>query len=170
MSRISQIIEALEAERADAEKRLAWIEQQIAEFRKHNTNHASDVTPTPVSATTSSARGGKARSATRTRTTHTASKPATKRAARKPVSKPAVTRAATATAVQATPSRSAGSERIHRGDVTARIVTYLNANPGSTAGDVAKALGLKPNSTSTRLSQMAKGGEVKKAKRGYAVN
>lgn len=33
MSRIRPIIETLDAERADAQKRLAWIEQQIDEFR-----------------------------------------------------------------------------------------------------------------------------------------
>ena len=54
-----------------------------------------------------------------------------------------------------------------QGDTTAKIVDYLGKHPGSTAGDVAKALNLKRNSTSTRLAQMAKRGELKKAARGY---
>lgn len=53
------------------------------------------------------------------------------------------------------------------GDTTAKIVDYLRKHPDSTAGDVAKALNLKRNSTSTRLTQMAKSGELKKAERGY---
>lgn len=51
-----------------------------------------------------------------------------------------------------------------------RLIEYLKANPGSTAGDVAKALGLKRNSTSTRLAQLAKAGEITKAKRGYSAS
>jgi hypothetical protein len=41
------------------------------------------------------------------------------------------------------------------------------SNPGATAGDVAKALGLNRNSVATRLAQLAKSGELAKAKRGY---
>jgi hypothetical protein len=33
MSRMQQVIEALEAERADVQERLAWLEKQLAEFR-----------------------------------------------------------------------------------------------------------------------------------------
>jgi predicted ArsR family transcriptional regulator len=54
-----------------------------------------------------------------------------------------------------------------RGETRARIVEYVNANPGSTAGDVAQALGLNRQSTSTRLTQLAKAGEIAKANRGY---
>jgi phage shock protein A len=57
--------------------------------------------------------------------------------------------------------------RSRHGDTKAKIVDYLSKHPGSTAGDVAKALNLKRNSTSTRLAQMAKSGELKKAARGY---
>jgi winged helix-turn-helix DNA-binding protein len=56
-----------------------------------------------------------------------------------------------------------------RGQTGQRIIEYVKANPGSTAGDVAKALGLKRNSTSTRLAQLAKVGELTKVKRGYAA-
>ena len=56
-----------------------------------------------------------------------------------------------------------------RGQTGQRIIEYLKAHPGSTAGDVSKALGLKRNSTSTRLAQLAKAGEITKAKRGYST-
>jgi len=49
----------------------------------------------------------------------------------------------------------------------AAIVDYLKEHPGSTAGNVAKGLNLQRNSVSTRLTQMAKAGEIKKATRGY---
>jgi predicted ArsR family transcriptional regulator len=42
------------------------------------------------------------------------------------------------------------------------------SNPGSTAGDVAKALGLNRNSVAARLAELAKSGELAKAKRGFA--
>jgi predicted ArsR family transcriptional regulator len=56
-----------------------------------------------------------------------------------------------------------------RGDVKARVIEYVTANPGSTAGDVAGALGLKRNSVATRLAQLAKSGVLVKAQRGYAA-
>jgi phage shock protein A len=57
--------------------------------------------------------------------------------------------------------------RSRHGDTKAKIVNFVGKHPGSTAGDVAKALNLKRASTSTRLAQMAKSGELKKAARGY---
>jgi predicted ArsR family transcriptional regulator len=57
--------------------------------------------------------------------------------------------------------------RSRRSDTTAQITAYLGAHPGSTAGDIAKGLNLKRNSISTRLTQMAKAGDIKKADRGY---
>jgi hypothetical protein len=45
----------------------------------------------------------------------------------------------------------------------------VTSNPGSTAGDVARALGLNRNSVATRLAQLAKSGELAKAERGYAA-
>jgi ElaB/YqjD/DUF883 family membrane-anchored ribosome-binding protein len=56
-----------------------------------------------------------------------------------------------------------------RASVRAAVIDYVRANPGSTAGDVAKALGLNRNSLGTRLTQLAKTGELVKAKRGYSV-
>jgi len=53
--------------------------------------------------------------------------------------------------------------------VRSAVIDYVRANPGSTAGDVAKALGLNRNSLGTRLTQLAKTGELVKAKRGYSV-
>jgi DNA-binding IclR family transcriptional regulator len=50
-----------------------------------------------------------------------------------------------------------------------QLIEYLRAHPGSTAGDVASALGLKRTSVSTRLAQLAKAGELTKAERGYAA-
>ena len=55
------------------------------------------------------------------------------------------------------------------GDVRARVVEYVAANPGSTASDVAKALGLNRNSVATRLTQLSKRGELVKAARGYSA-
>jgi DNA invertase Pin-like site-specific DNA recombinase len=55
------------------------------------------------------------------------------------------------------------------GDVRARVVEYVAANPGSTASDVAKALGLNRNSVATRLTQLSKRGELVKAQRGYSA-
>lgn len=50
------------------------------------------------------------------------------------------------------------------------IITFLAGNPGSSASAVADAVGLKRNSTSTRLSQLAKDGViVKSAGRGYEL-
>ena len=51
----------------------------------------------------------------------------------------------------------------------APVALLLAQHPGSTAGDVAKALNLNPGSASTRLTQLAKAGEIKKASRGYTT-
>jgi uncharacterized membrane protein len=54
-------------------------------------------------------------------------------------------------------------------DVKAKIIAFLAEHPGSTAGDVAKGLNLNRGSTSTRLTQLAKAGEIRKASRGYTT-
>ena len=59
--------------------------------------------------------------------------------------------------------------RSSRGDTRARVIEFVASNPGSTAGDVARALGLNRNSVATRLAQLAKSGELAKAERGYAA-
>jgi predicted transcriptional regulator len=54
-----------------------------------------------------------------------------------------------------------------QGDTKASIIDFLAQHPGSTAGDLAKCLNLNPGNVSTRLTQLAKAGEIKKASRGY---
>jgi hypothetical protein len=56
-----------------------------------------------------------------------------------------------------------------RGRTRDPLIDHLRANPGSTAGDVARALGLRRTSVATRLAQLAKSGELTKAARGYAA-
>jgi hypothetical protein len=65
--------------------------------------------------------------------------------------------------------RTRGGGRPRRGRTRAQLVDHLRANPGSTAGDVAKALGLKRTSVATRLPQLVKSGDLVKAARGYSV-
>ena len=65
-------------------------------------------------------------------------------------------------------SRRATARR-RKGDITERIIDYLKDHPQSTAGDVAKGLNANRNTIATRLSRMAKEGEVTKAARGYAA-
>jgi hypothetical protein len=55
------------------------------------------------------------------------------------------------------------------GDVRVRVVDYVAANPGSTASDVATALGLNRNSVATRLTQLSRRGDLVKAPRGYSA-
>jgi hypothetical protein len=119
LSRIQQVIDTLEAERAEVQKHLAWIEEQIKEFHTHN--------------------GGSA--------------PA--RSMRRATARRASNRRATA--------------RGRQGDTKASIIDFLAQHPGSTAGDLAKGLNLNPGSVSTRLTQLAKSGEIKKASRGYST-
>ena len=56
-----------------------------------------------------------------------------------------------------------------RGQSREKLIVYVSAHPGSTASDVAKALGLKRNSVSTQLTQLAKAGTITKAARGYSA-
>ncbi len=122
MSRMRQVIDALEAERADLQERLAWLESQINEFRERHGDQRS---------------------------------PAPQRSVRRATARRASTRRATA--------------RQRKGDLHGRIIDYLKDHPQSTAGDVAKGLNANRNTIATRLSQMAKEGEVAKAARGYAA-
>ena len=115
MSRIQQVIETLEAERADIQKHLAWLEQQINEFHAHDGDSAA-------AAPARSVRRAAARRASKRRAT----------------------------------------TRSRQVDVKASIIAFLTQHPGSTAGDVAKGLNLNRGSTSTRLTQLAKAGEIKR--------
>ena len=122
MSRIQQVIETLEAERAEVQKHLAWLEQQINEFHAHDGD-------SPAGAPARSVRRAAARRASKRRAT----------------------------------------TRSRQVDVKASIIAFLAQHPGSTAGDVAKGLNLNRGSTSTRLTQLAKAGEIRKASRGYTT-
>jgi predicted transcriptional regulator len=123
MSRMQQVIDALEAERAEVKERLEWLEKQLASFRQR---HSAD-------------RGASS----------------TTRATRRSTARRASTRRATA--------------RSSQGDTRTKVIDYLRAHQGSTAGDVAKALNMNRNSVATRLAQLAKAGEITKAKRGYSA-
>jgi len=72
-----------------------------------------------------------------------------------------------ATARRASNRRATARNR--QGDTKASIIDFLAEHPGSTAGDLAKGLNLNPGSVSTRLTQLAKSGEIKKASRGYST-
>jgi predicted transcriptional regulator len=122
LSRIQQVIDTLEAERAEVQKHLAWLEQQINEFHAHNGRSAATV-------------------------------PA--RSVRRATARRASDRRATA--------------RTRQGDTKASIIDFLAQHPGSTAGDLAKGLSLNRGSVSTRLTQLAKAGEIKKASHGYST-
>lgn len=66
-------------------------------------------------------------------------------------------------------SRARSTSRSRGGNTKASIIEYLAKHPGSTAGDVASGLNLNRGSVSTRLTQLAKAGEIKKAARGYTA-
>ena len=57
----------------------------------------------------------------------------------------------------------------HEATSETRVIEFVASNPGSTAGDVARALRLNRNSVATRLAQLAKAGELAKAARGYTA-
>jgi predicted Rossmann fold nucleotide-binding protein DprA/Smf involved in DNA uptake len=122
MSRMQQVIDALEAERDDVKERLGWLEDQIDAFRQRQGGADGSV---PV------------------------------RSRRRSNAKRASARRKTA--------------RSRQGDTAGKIVAYLGEHPNSTAGDIAKGLNLKRNSVSTKLTQMAKAGSIRKAERGYTA-
>ena len=66
-------------------------------------------------------------------------------------------------------SRRRAAARSRKLDTKASIIEFLSEHPGSTAGEVAKGLDLNRASVSTRLTQLAKLGEIRKAERGYAA-
>ena len=57
--------------------------------------------------------------------------------------------------------------RRRQDDTKARIIDFLAKHAGSTAGDLAKGLNLNPGNVSTRLIQLAKTGQIKRASHGY---
>ena len=60
--------------------------------------------------------------------------------------------------------------RSRQGDTEASIIDFLAQHPGSTTGDLAKGLNLNPVTVSTRLTQLAKADEIKRASHGYSTN
>jgi predicted HTH transcriptional regulator len=125
VSRIKQVIDALEAERAEVRERLDWLDEQIEVFREDQADADA-----PAKTPSRSKRRATATRASRRRATARSLKP----------------------------------------DLNAKILSYLKDHPESTAGDVAKGLNLARNSTASKLTQMVKMGEIKKARRGYAVD
>jgi hypothetical protein len=67
-------------------------------------------------------------------------------------------------------SKRRATARARKGDTKASILEFLAKHPRSTAGEVAKGLNLNRGSVSSRLTQLARAGEIKKADRGYAPN
>jgi hypothetical protein len=59
--------------------------------------------------------------------------------------------------------------RSRQRDTDASIIDFLAQHAGSTAGDLAKGLNLNPGNVSTRLTQLAKAGEIKRASHGYST-
>jgi predicted Rossmann fold nucleotide-binding protein DprA/Smf involved in DNA uptake len=117
---VSRARARLTTDRAEVQKHLAWLEQQIQQFRSDGSDSA---TPAPA------------------------------RSLRRATARRASNRRATA--------------RSHQEDTKARIVEFVTRHPGSTAGDLAKGLNLKPASVSMRLNQLAKAGEITKQSHGY---
>ena len=70
---------------------------------------------------------------------------------------------------EAAPARSVrgATARSRQSDTTASIIEFLAQHPGSAAGDLARGLNLNRGNVSTRLTQLAKAGEIKRASRGY---
>jgi CRP-like cAMP-binding protein len=70
---------------------------------------------------------------------------------------------------QRPPRRARARRGGEHGNTASQIVGQLREHPGQTAGELARDLGLKRNSVSTKLTQMAKQGYLTKLDRGYAV-
>lgn len=141
MPRITQIIETLEAEKAELEKRLEWIEVQLVTFREHAASHP-EIPPGVGVGVGAGADGG------------VSSKPP-RRAQR-------LDKAARAR------SRRATSKTLKR-DLESEILAHLAKHPKSTAGDVAKGLDANRNSVAAKLAQLMKAGQLVKADRGYSL-
>ena len=70
-----------------------------------------------------------------------------------------------ATALRASNRRATARNR--QVDPEASIMDFLDQHPGSTTGGLAKGLNLSRQIVSTRLTQLAKAAEIKKASHGY---
>jgi hypothetical protein len=67
MSRMQQVIKALEAERAEVQERLAWLDQTIEEFRARENGPPATEIPTPAPAPKRAVRRGTAERASNRR-------------------------------------------------------------------------------------------------------
>ena len=67
-------------------------------------------------------------------------------------------------------SKRRATARTRKGDAKASVFEFLAKHPGSTAGEVAKGLNLDRGSVSSRMTQLAKAGQIQKASRGYRAN
>jgi predicted transcriptional regulator len=65
-------------------------------------------------------------------------------------------------------SKRRAEARALQADTSVSILEFLARHPGSTAGEVSKGLDLNRSSVSSRLTQLAKLGHIRKAERGYA--
>jgi DNA-binding IclR family transcriptional regulator len=65
-------------------------------------------------------------------------------------------------------SKRRAQARTLKADARTSILEFLDKHPGSTAGEVAKGLDLNRSTVSSRLAQLAKLGQIRKAERGYA--
>jgi predicted transcriptional regulator len=72
-----------------------------------------------------------------------------------------------ATARRASTRRATARSLQH--DTTARIIGFVARHPQSTAGDLAKALNLDPESVSACLNQLANAGDIKKHAHGFST-
>lgn len=66
-------------------------------------------------------------------------------------------------------SRRRAQARALQTDERAAVLAYLAAHPGSTAGELAKALDMERSIVSSRITQLVRLGEVAKLERGYAA-
>ena len=78
--------------------------------------------------------------------------------------------------LEAAPARSVrrasnrrATARSRQSDTQASIIDFLAQHPGSTAGDLAKALNLNPGNVATRPNHLARAGEIKMASPGYST-
>jgi DNA-binding transcriptional ArsR family regulator len=72
-------------------------------------------------------------------------------------------------ATQRRASRRRAEARTRKIDAKTSILEFLATHPGSTAGEVAKALDLERTSVSSTLAQLVRLGQIRKAERGYAA-
>jgi len=73
-------------------------------------------------------------------------------------------------ATQRRASRRRAEVRTRKPDVGTSILEHLAKHPGSTAGEIAKALDLERASVSSRLVQLARLGKIRKVERGYETD